>query len=109
MTDLKEITGLLKKFRDERDWGQFHNAKDLALAISIESGELLEQFLWKNADEADRNKIKEELADVFIFAILLADKYAFDVKKIILEKVKKNEENYPIHKAKGIAKKYTDL
>lgn len=109
MTDLEEITVLLRKFRDERNWEQFHNAKDLALAISIESGELLEQFLWKNADEADQNKIKEELADVFIFALLLANNYAFDIKQIILEKVKINEKNYPIDKAKGIAKKYTDL
>ena len=84
MTDIKEIIQELIKFRNERDWEQFHNPKDLALAINVEAGELLELFLWKNADEANKEKVKEELADVFAFAFLLAEKYDFDVKQIVL-------------------------
>ena len=109
MKDLEELISKLKKFRDERDWSQFHNPKDLALALSIESGELLEQYLWKNAQDADVNKVKEELADVFAYALLLSDKYGFDVKEIILEKIEKNAAKYPIEKAKGTATKYDEL
>lgn len=109
MNDIKEITQALLKFRDERDWAQFHNAKDLALALNIEAGELLEAFLWKHAEQADIAKVQEELADVFAFAFLLAEKYDFDVKQIVLEKIEKNGLKYPVAKAKGVAKKYTDL
>ncbi len=106
---MQEIIDNLIKFRNERDWEQFHNPKDLALAINVEAGELLELFLWKESSEADKEKVKEELADVFSFAFLLAEKYGFDVKEIVLEKIKKNAEKYPVDKAKGTAKKYTDL
>jgi NTP pyrophosphatase (non-canonical NTP hydrolase) len=106
---MNEITEALIKFRNERDWEQFHNPKDLALAINIEAAELLELFLWKNAEDANPEKVKEELADVFAFAFLLADKYGFDVKEIILDKIKKNGEKYPVEKAKGTAKKYNEL
>ena len=109
MKENQEILQELLKFRNERDWEQFHNPKDLALAISIESAELFELFLWKNANEANTEKIKEELADIFSFAFLLADKYGFDVKQIIFEKIKTNNEKYPIDKAKGSAKKYNEL
>jgi len=109
MKETDEIIQALLKFRNERDWEQFHNPKDLALAISIEAGELLELFLWKQAEEANADRVKEELADIFAFAFLLADKYGFDVKDIILEKVKKNGEKYPVNKAKGTAKKYDEL
>ena len=85
MDNISTIIQELKKFRDERDWEQFHNSKDLALAINIEAGELLELFLWKKAEEANVEKVKEELADIFSFAFLLADKYDFDVKQIILD------------------------
>lgn len=105
----KEITAALLKFRDERDWGQFHNAKDLALALNIEAAELLELFLWKNAEEANVEKIKEELADVFSYALLLAEKYNIDVNQIILDKIKINDAKYPVDKAKGTAKKYNEL
>lgn len=109
MRESEEIIQALLEFRNERDWGQFHNSKDLALAISIESAELLEIFLWKKADEANTEKVKEELADIFSFAFLLAQKYEFDVKEIVLEKIKKNAEKYPINKSKGSAKKYNEL
>jgi len=109
MSDTKEITQALLEFRDERDWAQFHNPKDLALALNIEAGELLESFLWKSADQADEGEIREELADVFAYAFLLADSYGLDVKQIVLEKIKKNALKYPVEKAKGSAKKYTEL
>ncbi|MDX1587798.1 MAG: nucleotide pyrophosphohydrolase [Oleiphilaceae bacterium] len=99
----------LRQFRDDREWKKFHNPKDLALALSIESGELLEAFLWKSPEEADSESVKEELADVLIYALLLADSYGLDVERVIMEKISKNEEKYPVDKAKGTAKKYTEL
>jgi NTP pyrophosphatase (non-canonical NTP hydrolase) len=106
---MKEIIDELIQFRNERDWEQFHNPKDLALAISIESAELLELFLWKKAEDANIEKVKEELADIFSFAFLLAEKYGFDVKEIVLDKIKTNGKKYPLAKAKGTAKKYDEL
>lgn len=99
----------IKKFRDDRDWEQFHNSKDLAIAISIEASELLELFLWKKNEEADPDQLKEELADILTFCYLLADKHGLDIKEIITSKIKKNEGKYPVEKAKGSAKKYTEL
>lgn len=109
MKDIQEITEALIQFRNERDWDQFHNPKDLALALSVEAGELLEVFLWKSAGDANKEKVKEELADVFAFGFLLADKYGFDVKEIIMEKIIRNGEKYPVEKSKGTAKKYNEL
>jgi NTP pyrophosphatase (non-canonical NTP hydrolase) len=106
---MNEIIDALLKFRNDRDWEQFHNPKDLALAINVEAGELLELFLWKDPEKADIDRVKEELADVFAFAFLLSEKYQFDVKEIILDKIKKNAEKYPVDKAKGKANKYTEL
>ena len=109
MKETEEIKQALINFRNERDWEQFHNPKDLALAINVEAGELLELFLWKNSENANTEKIKEELADVFAYAFLLAEKYKLDVKEIVLDKISKNGEKYPIEKAKGTAKKYDEL
>ncbi|CAG5083816.1 nucleotide pyrophosphohydrolase [Parvicella tangerina] len=112
MSEIKEIQEALLKFRDDRDWKQFHDSKNLATAISIEAGELNELFLWKdtvNCEDVKPERLKEELADVFSFAFLLAEKHGLDVKEIILDKIKKNDEKYPVEKAKGTAKKYTDL
>lgn len=106
---MEEIIQQLIRFRDERDWKQFHNAKDLAIAINVEAGELLEHFLWKNPEEVSKEKVREELADIFAFAFLMADKFDFDVKEIVLEKIKKNDAKYPVEKARGTARKYTEL
>ena len=107
--DIERIRKRLEGFAKERDWEQFHNPKDLAIALNIEAGELLENFTWKSHTEADKEKVKEELADVFAYAFLLAEKYDFDVKEIILNKIQKNAEKYPIEKAKGTAKKYNEF
>ncbi|SDW05128.1 nucleotide pyrophosphohydrolase [Nitrosomonas oligotropha] len=109
LNDIQQLTETLRKFRDERDWAQFHNAKDLAMALNIEAAELLEVFLWKAPEQADIDSVKEELADVIAFALLLADKYDLDVKQIVLEKMAKNALKYPVEKSKGSAKKYTEL
>ena len=109
MTKINKITEELRKFRDERDWAQFHNPKDLAIALSIEASELLELFLWKSAEKADPDKVKEELADVFAYAFMLADKYGLDVAQIMQDKLAKNKLKYPVAKAKGSAKKYNEL
>ena len=106
---MEEIIEKLKKFRDERNWDQFHNNKDLAIALSIETSELLELFLWKNTEEVDKEELKEELADILSYALLIADKNKLDIKEIILDKIAKNAEKYPIDKAKNTAKKYNKL
>lgn len=112
MNDIQLLIDELVKFRDDRNWDQFHNTKDLALAISIEAAELNELFLWKSTEDCelvDKNKLKEELADVFAFSLLLAGKHGFDVKEIVRDKIRKNGEKYPVEKAKGTAKKYNEL
>ncbi len=105
----EDIISKILKFRDERDWSQFHNAKDLAIALNIESAELLELFLWKSDVQADEERLKEELADVLIYALLLAHKYNLDIEGIINEKLAKNSKKYPVEKAKGNSKKYNEL
>ena len=109
MDVLDELTNAVVNFRNERDWKQFHNSKDLALALSIEASELNELFLWKSADEADTMRIKEELADVLTFALLLAHERKLDIREIVLNKLEINEKKYPVNKAKGTAKKYNEL
>lgn len=109
MDTLEILTAEVVKFREERDWEQFHNSKDLSLALSIEAAELNELFLWKTAEEANKEKIKEELADVFNYAILLAHKYNLDIAEIVREKLTINAVKYPINKSKGNATKYNEL
>jgi len=95
----QEIIDLINKFREERDWNQYHNPKDLSLSLSLEAAELLENFQWISSDEAiekNRESIAEELADVFIYGIQLAEEMGFDIEEIIKEKVKKNEEKYSL-------------
>ncbi|MBA9075019.1 NTP pyrophosphatase (non-canonical NTP hydrolase) [Flavobacterium gossypii] len=112
MDKYKQAIEELIKFRNERDWEQFHDSKNLALAISIEAAELNELFLWKKESESDNvniEKLKEELADVLSFSLLLAEKHNLDIFDIVLEKIKRNAEKYPVDKAKGTAKKYDEL
>ena len=109
MNDIEIIQTELRKFNKERDWDQFHNGKDLAVAISIEAGELLEAFLWKSPENAKVEKIREELADVLNYAFQMADRYNLDIKEIMLEKIQKNATKYPADRAKGSAKKYNEL
>lgn len=109
MKNWEDLKNILVEFRNERDWEQFHNPKDLALALSIEVSELNELFLWKKSEEADVEKIKDELADVFAYAILLAERYNLDINEIVSNKVLKNAEKYPVAKAKGTSKKYNEL
>jgi NTP pyrophosphatase (non-canonical NTP hydrolase) len=109
MSEIKNITEALLNFRNERDWEQFHNPKDLSIALSIEANELLELFLWKKPEDANIDKVKEELADVFAYALLIAEKYKLNVEDIVLEKIKKNAEKYPIEKSKGKSDKYDQL
>ena len=108
-SDLKELREALVRFREERRWGVYHNPKDLALALSVEAGELLEVFLWKSGEEADLGRVKEELADVLAYALLLADRCNLDVRQIVLDKIAQNALKYPVDKASGNARKYTDL
>lgn len=109
MSEIDDITQQLIQFRDSRDWKQFHNSKDLAVALSIEASELLELFLWKGNEAADQDKLKDELADVLSYCFLLAEKHRLSIPEIIKEKIKKNELKYPVDKAKGNAKKYSEL
>lgn len=107
--EIETIQAELRKFNREREWDQFHNGKDLAIAISIEAGELLEAFLWKSPEDAKAEKVREELADVLNYAFQMADRYGFDIQEIMLEKIRKNAEKYPVEKAKGSAKKYNEI
>jgi len=108
-SDLGELREALVRFREERRWGVYHNPKDLALALSVEAGELLEVFLWKSGEEADLGRVKEELADVLAYALLLADRCNLDVRQIVLDKIAQNALKYPVDKAAGNARKYTCL
>lgn len=109
MSEFEKLKETIHDFTVERDWDQFHNGKDLALALSIESSELLEAFLWKKPEDVKLEKVKEELADVLNYAFLIAHKYNLDIENIVLEKLKKNAEKYPVDKAKGSAKKYNEF
>ncbi len=108
----------LLKFREERDWAQFHDPKNLAEAISIEASELLQLFLWKNKEEIDkkikedpeyREEIEDELADVLTYCVQMANTLDLDIKKIIFNKLDKVKKKYPVEKAKGNATKYNKL
>lgn len=108
----QETIDKVLKFRDDRNWKQFHNPKDLAISISLEASELLEIFQWSGEDllcKDKLDKIKEELADVINYCILMADNCGLDLDQIVSEKVDKNSEKYPVEKAFGNKEKYTDL
>lgn len=112
MDEAKNILEVINKFRDERNWRQFHNEKDLSLSISLEAAELLELFQWKSSEEVvnnNRERLAEELADVLIYSYMLADNLEFDINEIISKKLVKNAEKYPIDKSKDNNTKYNDL
>jgi len=112
---IKELTEKIKKFRDERDWMQFHNHKDMALSLCLEAAEVLEHFQWKKPEEVEahgkkcKNEISEELADVACYLFELADNLEIDLAKAIERKLEINGKKYPVEKAKGSMKKYNQL
>jgi len=116
-TTIEELKETVKKFCEERDWDQFHNAKDLAIALSIEVSELLEIFRWKSLDEIEqlflddkkRGKIEDEMADIFYFLLRIAQKYGVDLSRSLEKKMDKNKNRYPIEKARGSNKKYNEF
>ena len=108
----QETINQVLKFRDDRNWKQFHNPKDLALSISLEAAELLEVFQWSGSDtvcESKKDKIREDLADVLNYCILMADVCGLDMDEIVQEKIKSNNAKYPVEKAKDSVKKYDEL
>ena len=108
----QETINQVLKFRDDRNWKQFHNPKDLAISISLEAAELLEVFQWSADDvvcENKKDKIREELADVVNYCILMADACGLDLDEIVQTKIMRNNEKYPVEKAYGNKEKYTEL
>lgn len=104
---MEELMRIIKIFNEEREWDQFHSPENLAKSISIEAGELLECFQWNN--NYDKEEVSEELADVFTYCIMMADKLGVDPKEIILKKLDKTRKKYPVDKAKGVSTKYNKL
>lgn len=104
---MENVRKSVVKFAKDRDWGQFHSPANLAKSIAIESGELLECFQW--SDDYDKGKVCEELADVVNYSVLLADKLGVSLEDIVMRKIEENAKKYPVDKAKGSSKKYTEL
>ncbi len=113
--DLLRLRDELRTFAAERDWDQFHSPKNLAIALNVEAAELLEHFQWLRDEESaalpsdKRAEVREELADVLLYLIRLADKLGVDLASAALEKIKLNARKYPVHKARGTHKKYNEL
>lgn len=113
--DIEEMLVKIRKFRDERDWMQFHDPKNMAISISIEAAELLQEFQWKSNAQVQAHvkenatRVKDEMADIALYLFELADNLGFDLLTIMQEKLEKNIAKYPIAKAKGNAKKYTEF
>ncbi|AUD65810.1 nucleotide pyrophosphohydrolase [Tenericutes bacterium MZ-XQ] len=105
---MKDIIDKLIKFRDDRNWKQFHTPENIAKSIVLEAAELLENFQWKN-DSADIENIKDEIADIMTYCLYMCETYELDMKTIINEKIMKNEKKYPVDKAFGKADKYNKL
>lgn len=115
MITIIDLQNLIRKFRDERDWMQFHNHKDMAAALAIEAAELQELFLWKHGEQIDeiavskRERLSEELADVAVYLLELADNLGIDLGEAVVRKLEKNAAKYPVHKAKGSNLKYDEF
>ena len=109
MSEFRELIDLLETFRDDREWAQFHDSKNLALALSIEAAELNELFLWKKDAESeavDKQRLREELADVFAYALMLAGRHGLDVSQIVKDKIALNAKKYPVESSRGSSAKY---
>jgi len=115
MSEIKNLIERIKKFRDERDWKQFHNSKDVALSLVLEAAEVLEHFQWKSQAEieeyikSNKREIGEELADVLYWVLLMSHDLEIDIKEALEKKIVKNEEKYPVDKARGSHTKYNKL
>lgn len=115
MPSFDDLTARIVAFRDERDWQQFHNAKDLALSLSLEAAEVLELYQWKTGAAIDavaterRQDLADELADVLYYTLLMAHDQGIDLEAALQDKLRRNAEKYPVEKAKGSSKKYTEL
>jgi len=115
MDTLEDLTRELRRFAEERDWEQFHAPKNLVMALAVEAAELMEHFQWLTAEESDRlpagraAAVREELADVFIYLLRLADRLDVDLGEAAREKIAKNAEKYPVAKSRGHKRKYTEL
>lgn len=115
MSEFQKWRDYLRGFAGDRDWEQFHNPKNLSMALSVEAGELVELFQWLSLEQAAnpnaelKTRAGEEISDVILYSIRMADKLGIDLDSAIARKTKMNEEKYPIEKAKGLAKKYTEL
>jgi NTP pyrophosphatase (non-canonical NTP hydrolase) len=115
MSALEDLTQLVLRFRDERHWAQFHNPKDVALSLTLEATELLELMQWRNGQElldhlkANREAVEDELADILGWVLVLAHDQGIDMSDALCRKLQKNAVKYPVEKARGVAKKYTEL
>jgi NTP pyrophosphatase (non-canonical NTP hydrolase) len=115
MNELNQIIARIRQFNEDRDWRQFHNPKDMALSLVLEAAELVEHFQWKNGEElteyakSNKEAIGEELADVFYWVLHMSDEFGIDILAALNRKMDKNEAKYPVEKARGSNKKYTDL
>lgn len=115
--DSKKLDNLISSFIEDRDWDQFHSIKNLSMALSVETSELIEIFQWMREEEsnkvaADVNlkaKVEEELADIFIYLFRIATKCEIDLEEVVLKKIKMNSEKYPVEKSRGNSTKYTEL
>ena len=111
---MKEIIEKLRAFVDERDWAEFHSPKNLAMALIVEAAEIVEHFQWLtqeksyNMDPDKIKKVRDEIGDVFIYLVMLADKLDIDPLAAALDKIEKNEKNYPVSRVRGKAEKYTE-
>lgn len=106
--EINDILNQIRIFNKERDWDKFHSGDSLAKSICIESSELLEVFQWSNK-EKNIDKVKEELADVLLYCFMMADHYDLDIPSIMIDKLNKNKQKYPVDKCKGISNKYDEL
>ncbi|MFG1501093.1 nucleotide pyrophosphohydrolase [Halobacteriovorax sp. XZX-3] len=115
--NVKKINDLVSKFNEERDWDQFHSIKNLSMALSVEASELVEIFQWLKESESNevindpelKSRVEEEISDIFIYLMRIAFKSGIDIESSVMKKIKLNSEKYPIEKAKGSAKKYSEL